>query len=137
MIKAAFLSLILLMQPGAQLADPREEARAQRLMREIRCVACENEPISQSASDIAITMRTRVRSLVADGKSDQEVRDWFSERYGEFVLFRPSGAGIFGKILWGLPFVMLLLGASILARRRRPGGDIETVAPDHDSAITD
>ncbi len=121
------------MANGVTLTDA-EEARAQALMREIRCVACENEPISQSASDIATTMRERVRNMIAEGASDTEVRDWFADRYGEFVLFRPESGGIAGWILWGTPFLFLLVGAGagLAIARSRAGSDkpVEAVAPE-------
>lgn len=93
----------------APLENPAEEARARALMREIRCVACENEPVSQSAAPIATDMRIRVREMVADGASNQEIREWFVSRYGDFVLFRPQVRHPADWLLWSLPF--LLLGA--------------------------
>jgi len=95
----------------APLADPDAEARAQSLMREIRCVACENEPVSQSSAAIAEDMRVRIREMVADGATDAEVRDWFVSRYSEFVLFRPPARDASGWLLWGLPFALLVTGA--------------------------
>ena len=95
------------------LDNAAEEARAQALMRELRCVACENEPISQSAAPIAEDMRARVRTLIEDGKSDAEVRDWFEARYGEFVLFRPPQRGVTGWLLWGAPFLILIAGGFV------------------------
>lgn len=127
-----------LMALEAPLEDAKAEARAKALMEEIRCVACENEPISQSGADIATDMRTRVREMVGNGASDEEVRNWFAGRYGEFVLFRPSTRGTSGLLLWGLPFGFLLLGAGglWLARRRAASEvDILAVSPetfDHD-----
>ena len=111
---------------------PQEEARAQALMRELRCVACENEPISQSAAPIAEDMRTRVREMVADGASDEQVRDWFEDRYGEFVLFRPKAKGLSGMLLWALPFLLLLIGGAIawtVGRRTKSDG-VEIKAED-------
>lgn len=131
-MKTLFASLILLLAAGTQgqLDDPKEEARAQDLMREIRCVACENEPISNSASDIAADMRERVRAMVADGQSDEQIRDWFAERYGEFVLFRPRPGGAGGLLLWGTPFILLLAGAALVYVLRRHGnGRREPVQP--------
>lgn len=127
------LLLPILMAFDAPLEDAKAEARAKALMEEIRCVACENEPISQSGADIAVDMRMRVREMIANGASDDEVRAWFSERYGEFVLFRPSRSGLSGMLLWGLPFGLLLIGAAGLglAHRRGTGGaEIAPLSPD-------
>ncbi len=112
-----------------------EEARVARLTREIRCVACENEPISQSASEIAVTMRERVRSLVAGGASDAEVRGWFAQRYGEFVLFRPEADDPAGWLLWMAPFGLLIVGFGLgvaFAHSRRQGERIPSVPPEAD-----
>lgn len=115
------------------LPDLQDEARAQALMEEIRCVACENEPISQSSADIAADMRARVRAMISDGASDQEVRTWFSDRYGEFVLFRPSSSGVSGMLLWAGPFSLLLfggLGLWYVRTRKGNASDIASVAAD-------
>ena len=134
-IRALFLSLIAFglasTSLGQVLEDPAEEARAQALMRELRCVACENEPISQSSAAIAEDMRARVRVMIDEGASDAEVRDWFESRYGEFVLFRPKRTGLEGIILWAAPFGLLVVGGLIafgVARRRKAGG--EPVVPE-------
>ncbi|MEM9668837.1 MAG: cytochrome c-type biogenesis protein [Pseudomonadota bacterium] len=139
-MKELFLSLLsFALAVEEPLVDTAAEARAQKLMQEIRCVACENEPISQSAAEIAGTMRVKVREMVSEGASDAEVRAWFESRYGEFVLFRPPARGVSGLVLWGLPFGILLIGASgiYLARRQRSGsGEVEAVSAetfDHDN----
>ncbi|MEM5517871.1 cytochrome c-type biogenesis protein [Henriciella sp. AS95] len=129
-MKFILASLLFLFAAEGHLEDPKQEARAQDLMREIRCVACENEPISNSGSDIAADMRERVRTMVGEGASDDEVRAWFSERYGEFVLFRPSSSGIDGLLLWGLPFALLIGGAVlILAVRGRQSAEDKSIEP--------
>lgn len=118
LIAAALIAVLA----EAPLSDPAEEARAQALMREIRCVACENEPVSQSAAPIAGDMRVQIREMIAEGASDAEVRDWFVSRYGEFVLFRPPASDPAGWLLWGLPFVLLVTGGAagvLLARKGR------------------
>lgn len=113
--------LIAAMAP-AVLADPAQEARARALESEIRCVQCQNEPISQSTADIAIDMRGLVRERIAAGDSDDQIRAFFRERYGDFVLFRPPWDAR-TWLLWAAPF--LLLGAGLLAVlgawRRAPG----------------
>lgn len=121
-MKTLLAAALIALLAEAPLADPEAEARAQLLMREIRCVACENEPVSQSSAPIAEDMRIRIRELVASGASDTEVRDWFVSRYGDFVLFRPPARDLSGWLLWGLPFLLLALGsltALLLARKAR------------------
>jgi cytochrome c-type biogenesis protein CcmH len=100
------------------LDNPRNEARAQELMREIRCVVCENEPVSQSTADAAIDMRRVIREQVAKGQTNEGIRKYFSERYGEKVLFRPSAEGA-GLLIWLFPFLLLVgAGGVIFARSR-------------------
>ncbi|MFN3910803.1 cytochrome c-type biogenesis protein CcmH [Hyphomonas sp.] len=121
-MKLLIASALIALLAETPLADPDAEARAQSLMREIRCVACENEPVSQSSAAIAEDMRIQIRELVGDGASDTEVRDWFVSRYGEFVLFRPPARDASGWLLWGLPFALLLAGAAgglVFARKSR------------------
>jgi cytochrome c-type biogenesis protein CcmH len=123
---AAFLAVIA----PAVLADPAQEARAQALEREIRCVQCENEPIAQSTADIAADMRRLVRERVAAGDSDAEIRSYFRQRYGDFVLFRPPWDARTWA-LWAAPFLLLSLGlVSILTLRRQSGEDTGALTPE-------
>lgn len=113
-MKAVLIALLLQASSAeAPLPDAAKEARAQALMRELRCVVCENEPISQSTADIAVDMRRVVRVQIDKGASDSEVRHYFVDRYGQFVSFRPPTDG-WGVTLWAFPFVLLLgVGAAI------------------------
>ena len=130
-MKIFLAASLIFLSASTPLPDADEEARAQDLMREIRCVACENEPISQSAAPIAEDMRDRVRAMVEQGASDTEVRDWFAGRYGEFVLFRPSSSGVSGWLLWGAPFILLLLGTVIgLIFAQRRNADAKSIEPE-------
>ena len=133
-MKALIASILMIATANGVTLSDEQEARAQALMREIRCVACENEPISQSASDIATNMRTRVRTMISEGASDAQVREWFAGRYGEFVLFRPDVKGPADWLLWGGPFVLLAIGAAgafLIARRPTAQGDpVSPVAPE-------
>jgi cytochrome c-type biogenesis protein CcmH len=104
------------------LGDPAEEARARALETEIRCVQCENEPISQSTADIAGDMRALVRERIAAGDSDAEIRAYFRERYGDFVLFRPPW-DTRTWLLWAAPALLVGIGILALRRRRRPEQD--------------
>lgn len=121
-MKTLFAAAIIALLAETPLADPDAEARAQNLMREIRCVACENEPVSQSSAPIAEDMRIQIREMVDEGASDTDVRDWFVSRYGDFVLFRPPVRDASDLLLWSLPFGLLLAGVTVgllLARKAR------------------
>ena len=115
----------------APLDSPRQESRAQTLMREIRCVVCENEPVSQSTADIAVDMRRTIRVQVTEGKSDDQIRHFFTDRYGQYVSFRPPTEGL-GILLWFFPFALLLgvgafLGLRAFGARKR---DLAPLADD-------
>ncbi len=116
MITALVFAVVL----GADtpLANPREEERAQALMREIRCVVCENEPVSHSTADIARDMRRMIREQVQAGATNDQVRKYFSDRYGQFVLFRPPTEG-FGMLLWLFPFTLLAAAGGAIFWRLR------------------
>jgi cytochrome c-type biogenesis protein CcmH len=109
------------------LAHPAQEARAQALDAEIRCLVCENEPIAQSTAEVAGDMRTLVRERIAAGDSDAEIRAFFRERYGDFVLLRPP-VDPRTWLLWAAPMLLLGLGGVLVwnSRRRAAGRDIFT-----------
>ena len=126
----SFAALLVAMIAPAVLADPADEARAQSLEREIRCVQCQNEPIAQSTADIARDMRALVRERVAAGDTDTEIRAFFRSRYGDFVLFRPP----FDSrtwLLWGAPILLLGGGlAAVMAAQRRRKGESGELSPE-------
>ena len=110
----------LAVQPGEMLKDPKLEARARELSRELRCMVCQNQSIDESEAPLARDLRLLVRERLTKGDTDQQVLDFLVVRYGEFVLLKPplESSTI---ILWALPPVALLAGAIGLffAMRRR------------------
>jgi len=130
--------IAFLIAAGADLPleDARLEGRAQALMREIRCVVCENEPVSHSTADIAVDMRRVIRGKIAEGASDVEVRAFFAERYGQFVLFRPPARGA-GLLIWVFPFLLLGAGAVWLVARARKGSAGELVPIEDGASSSD
>ena len=102
--------------------DPVVEQRLIRIAEELRCLVCQNESLAGSRSDLALDLRREIRSLIKQGKTDQEVRDFLVSRYGDFVLYRPPVKPT-TWLLWGGPFVLLgggLLGLFLFLRRRKP-----------------
>lgn len=96
-------------------ADPALEAQVQLISRDLRCLVCQNETIAASQSSLAIDLREQVRSQLKQGRSEQQIRDFMVERYGDFVLYRPPVKAL-TWLLWGGPFVLLLVAAVALRR---------------------
>ena len=117
----------LAVEPDEMLADPVLEARAQALDEKIRCVKCRSEVIASSNADWASDARVVVRELIADGKTDEEVLDFFVARYGEYVLMTPQTSGS-NVLLWLAGPLMLMVGGwlAVIYLRRRAGADPDT-----------
>ncbi|MCC6534302.1 MAG: cytochrome c-type biogenesis protein CcmH [Burkholderiales bacterium] len=96
-------------------SDPELEARVQRVAEELRCLVCQNQTIADSNAELAQDLRGQVRTMLARGASEQEVREFMVARYGDFVLYRPPMKAT-TLVLWVGPFVLLLGGAWILRR---------------------
>ncbi|HEY7759515.1 MAG TPA: cytochrome c-type biogenesis protein [Burkholderiales bacterium] len=121
-------ALVLLVAAFAQAAeappaaaDPAVEKRLMDLAEELRCLVCQNQSLADSNADLAVDLRNEVRSQIQAGKSDAEIRAWLTQRYGDFVLYRPPVKAT-TILLWVGPFVLLvggLLGLLVALRRRR------------------
>jgi cytochrome c-type biogenesis protein CcmH len=129
--RALPLLALLLCSPAHAVSDPREmlpnpaqEARAEQIGSQLRCLVCQNESIEESNADLARDLRAVVRKQVAAGDSDQQIMAWMVARYGSFVRLKPPlSAGTL--LLWGMPVLAVMAGglAAFLGRRRA------TVAP--------
>lgn len=104
--------------PDVPLSDAQLEAKAKALMGELRCLTCQNQSIADSNAGQAQAMRVEVREQIAAGASDDEVRAFFVERYGDWVSFVPP-AREDTALLWAAPLLFLLLGGLLVARRIR------------------
>lgn len=102
--------------------DPAEQTRYERLIRDLRCLVCQNESIADSNAPLASDLRREVRELMLEGKGNAEIRVFLTERYGDFVLYRPPLTPR-TWLLWSAPVVFLLGGLGIVgvivARRAR------------------
>jgi cytochrome c-type biogenesis protein CcmH len=100
---------------NGQLEDPGLQTRFERIVKDLRCLVCQNESIADSNADLAVDLRQQVREMLVAGKSDDAIFDFMTNRYGEFVRFNPP---VEAKtvLIWGAPFFMLLLGGVIIFR---------------------
>ena len=99
-----------------QLPDARQEARADALMQEIRCLVCQGQSIADSDAELAGDMRDLVRRRIAAGQSPAQVRSWLIERYGSWISYRPTSEPAAWP-LWIAPLVLLGVGAVLIRRR--------------------
>ena len=95
--------------PGEQLPDPAQEARAREISAELRCMVCQNQSIDDSDAPLAKDLRLLVRERIKAGDSDRQVLSFLTDRYGEFVLLRPRLRGE-TLLLWGFAPAILVLG---------------------------
>ncbi len=116
----------------AAFDDPVLQHRYEAINRELRCLVCQNQTIADSNATLAQDLRREVREMIAAGKSDDEIRDFMIERYGDFVLYRPRMTAQ-NFLLWSAPVLLLLGGAVVVARvvrKRALDTDLETDRPE-------
>ena len=122
MIRSLLISLLLLgtitpfavakeAQPTGD--DPAVEQRLHKLSQELRCLVCQNETLADSRADLAEDLRREIREQIKAGKSDKEIIEFLTARYGQFILYRPRVTPV-TYLLWFGPFVLLLGGLFIL-----------------------
>jgi cytochrome c-type biogenesis protein CcmH len=123
-MKAWVLGLVLAayapQQAGSVPLDPVREARVQALGKQLRCPMCQGLSIADSNSSAARAQMDKVRELVAAGRTDEQIRGYFTSRYGEWALLEPEATGM-NLLVWLLPLFLLLGGGYAIARTmRRP-----------------
>jgi cytochrome c-type biogenesis protein CcmH len=101
-----------------QLPDPRQEAEAQALMGELRCLVCQGQSIADSDAELAGDMRDLVRRRIAGGEKPSAIRGWLVQRYGTWISYKPTDEPAAWP-LWLAPVGLLLIGAWLIRRRIR------------------
>lgn len=125
MKRASLLLLLLLLclsasftiaqvrRPEPVKGDAALEERLHKLSQELRCLVCQNETLADSRADLAEDLRDEIREQMKAGKSDKEIIAFLTERYGQFILYRPQVTPT-TYLLWFGPFVLLLGGLAVL-----------------------
>ena len=114
-------------QPDEMLPDPKLEARARELSRELRCMVCQNQSIDDSDASLARDIRVLVRERLTKGDSDRQVIEYLTARYGEFILLKPRFE-LQTALLWLMPAAFVVIGGLfliVLARRQPRSGYVE------------
>ena len=110
-------------------ADPVVEARLKGLAEELRCLVCQNQTIADSNAPLALDLRNQIRTQIALGRSDAQIREYMVQRYGDFVLYRPPFKAT-TVVLWLGPLLLVAVGTAVfvgIVRRRRAAEKPETL----------
>ena len=110
-MRPLLLCLLLLSTPLH--ASDELDAREAHLATQLRCVVCQNQTVAESNAPLAADMRREIRAQLENGRSDQQVVEFFEERYGAFVHYSPPVKPS-TWLLWGAPFVLLIAGLALL-----------------------
>jgi cytochrome c-type biogenesis protein CcmH len=130
LLAGAALALAAAAQAG-QAAEAELDKRVQRVTEELRCLVCQNQTIADSHAELAVSLKKQVRTMLAQGMSDQQAVDFMVQRYGDFVLYRPPLKGA-TWLLWFGPFLLLLSGLALLYFKLRA----TQAGPDADEGVT-
>ena len=139
MTRARLLPLLLLcLLPSFAIAqvqtedrpsdNPEVEKRLAKLSHELRCLQCQNQTLADSPAGLAADLRREIRAQMEAGKSDQEIIAFLTQRYGDFILYKPR-VNATTYLLWFGPFILLLGGLALLFRYIKNRGDSITEQP--------
>jgi cytochrome c-type biogenesis protein CcmH len=122
-------------QAATPFSNPQQETTYQKLIEELRCVVCQNQSLADSNASLAQDLRNEVRSMVQQGKSEQQVTNFLVERYGDFVLYRPPLKST-TYLLWLGPIALLLIAfaTGFYFIRRQPKA-VSTLSADEQSQL--
>ena len=115
MIRTIKLSLILFLFQGYAVA---EDPRAIELFKEVRCLVCQGQTIHESNAELAEDLKKLIREKISQGETDQQIKAYLVERYGDWILMTPPFNSL-TYILWSLPFLIMIIGAIAIYRQKR------------------
>ena len=121
MIKKTFIIFLIqffssnsyTVEPNEILENKKQEFRARNISKNIRCMICQNQSIDESSAPLAKDLRILIRNKIKDGKKDEEIYKFLTDRYGDFILLKPPFK-LNTLALWLLPFVFVLIGIFIV-----------------------
>jgi len=143
---AVFAVVLLLQVPSlsakeavTMAEDPVLEKIVNEISAELRCLVCQNQTIADSNADLAVDLKSQVRDMVREGKTQDEIVDYMVQRYGDFVRYRPPVKAS-TYLLWVGPFLLLFLGVFVLIlnlkkRRLLTGEEDEALSPEESERL--
>ena len=100
-------------EPDEILQNQKQELRARDISKNIRCMICQNQSIDESNASLARDLRILIRNKIKEGKNNEEIYKFLTDRYGDFILLKPP-VKLSTLALWGLPFIFFLIGVFIV-----------------------
>ena len=120
-IALLFVSSVASAMEPREFSSAEEEARFAELTEELRCTVCQNQSLADSDAPLAQDLRNEIHTMLQQGNSDEDIKRFLVDRYGDFVLYRPPVRGN-TLLLWLAPLLLLTTGAVVMAmtiRRHR------------------
>ena len=99
--------------PDEILQDHKQELRARNISKNIRCVICQNQSIDESNAPLAKDLRILIRNKIKEGKNNEEIYKFLTDRYGDFILLKPP-LKLSTLALWLLPFIFFIVGIFVV-----------------------
>lgn len=138
------LLMAILLLPALAMADEApldaaQDARYRALTQELRCLVCQNQNIADSNAPLAADLRDQVRAQIVAGRTDAEITRYLTDRYGDFVLYRPPFRRI-TLLLWLGPALLVLLALGLawsFSRRSQRVPPAATVDPEQLKKLLD
>ena len=110
-------------EPNEILKNQKQELRARNISKNIRCMVCQNQSIDESNAPLAKDLRVLIRNKIKDGKKDEEIYKFLTDRYGDFILLKPPFK-LNTLTLWLLPFIFVLIGIFIVFSHNKKSNKI-------------
>ena len=119
-----------------EFESPEQEQRYRALIEELRCPKCQNQNLAGSDAGVATDLKNRTYELMQQGKSDDEIRRYLVERYGDFITYKPPLRGA-TRLLWGGPFALMLVMAGVIVWRvrRRKAAHPQAMSPEEQARL--
>lgn len=118
------------------LADPAKQALYEQLVNEVRCLVCQNQTVADSNAPLAADLRREIHRMVESGQSEAQIKIFLTDRYGDFVLYRPRFAGA-SSLLWIAPGLLAVIGCLVLWRILRRRTKLPVTTETQDAASED
>jgi len=138
-----FLTILLLVSAAVTaidvdepLTDPAKRALYEQLVDEVRCLVCQNQTVADSNAPLAADLRREIHRMVDSGQSEAQIKTFLTDRYGDFVLYRPRFAGP-SRLLWLAPGLLAVIGCLVLWRILRRRTKLPVTTESQDAASED